>query len=77
MLGCPELDRTNTRWATRRLALFLTVPVVGQPLTAPVLAPPFGAGGALPPPMTGGGGVFLLPPYVGHGMIVYRQSTQA
>jgi hypothetical protein len=50
------LDRSMARWATRRLAPFLTVPVVAPPPAAPVIVPPVGAGGAMPPPMIGGGG---------------------
>ena len=57
------LDRSMARWATRRLAPFLTVPVVAPPQAAPVIVPPIGAGGAMPPPMAGGGGGFGGPPY--------------
>jgi hypothetical protein len=50
------LDWSMACWATCRLALFLTVPVVAPPPAAPVIVPPIGAGGAMPPPMGGGGG---------------------
>jgi hypothetical protein len=59
------LDRSMAHWATRRLALFLTVPVVAPPPAAPVIVPPVGAGGAMPPPMGGGGGGFGGPPMRG------------
>jgi hypothetical protein len=55
------LDRSMARWATRRLAPFLRVPVVAPPLAAPVIVPPIGAGGAVPPP--GWGGWSGGPPY--------------
>ncbi len=57
------LDRSMARWATRRLAPFLTVPVVAPPQAAPVIVLPIGAGGAMPTPMAGGGGGFGGPPY--------------
>jgi hypothetical protein len=56
------LDRSMAHWATRRLAPFLTVPVVAPPPAAPVIVPSVGAGGAMPPPMGGGGGGFGGPP---------------
>jgi hypothetical protein len=55
------LDRSMARWATRKLAPFLTVPVVAPPPVAPAIVPPVRAGGALPPPMIGGGGGFGAP----------------
>ena len=51
------LDWSMARWATRRLAPFLPVPVVvAPPPAAPVIIPPAGAGGAIMPPLMGGGG---------------------
>ncbi|KAI2496731.1 hypothetical protein MHU86_17778 [Fragilaria crotonensis] len=65
------LDRTLGRWATRRLAPFLTAPVVVPPPAAPIIAPPvFGEGAAMLPQMGGGGG-FGGPPYEGRETKVY------
>ena len=64
------LDRSMTRWATRRLAPFLTVPVTAPPLVMPVGIPPAMAGGVLPPPIGGGGGVGG-PPYEGRETKVF------
>ena len=57
------LDRTIARWATRRLAPFLTVPVIAPPV--------YGGGGAGLPPMDGGGGLGGGPPYEGRETKVY------
>ena len=65
------LDRTLARWAIRRLAPFITVPVVVPPPAVPIGAPPgFGGGGGMLPPMGGGGG-FGGPPYEGRETRVY------
>ncbi|KAI2495408.1 hypothetical protein MHU86_19122 [Fragilaria crotonensis] len=50
MGGSPSRTGSGmARWATRRLAPFLTVPVVAPPPAAPAIVPPVGAGGAMPP----------------------------
>jgi hypothetical protein len=55
------LDRSMACWATRRLAPFLTVPVVAPPQVAPVIVLPIGTGGAMPPPMVGVAGDLEAP----------------
>ena len=65
------LDRTIARWATRRLAPFLTVPVVVSPAAAPVIAPPVFDGGRAGLSHRDGGGSFGGHPYEGRETKVY------
>ena len=64
------LDRSMTRWATRRLAPFLTAPAVVPPPAAPAIALPGGAGVATHP-SPGGAGGFGGSPYEGRETKVF------
>jgi len=66
------LDRSMTRWATRRLAPFLTAPaVVPPPPAAPAIALPGGAAGVAMHPPPGGAGGFGGAPYEGRETKVF------
>ena len=66
------LDRSMTRWATRRLAPFLTAPaVVPPPPAAPAIALPGGAAGVAMRPPPGGAGGFGGAPYEGRETKVF------
>ena len=66
------LDRSMTRWATRRLAPFLTAPAVGPPPpAAPAIALPGGAAGVAMHPPPGGAGGFGGAPYEGRETKVF------
>ena len=66
------LDRSMTRWATRRLAPFLTAPaVVPPPPAAPAMALPGGAAGVAMHPPPGGAGGFGGAPYEGRETKVF------
>ena len=66
------LDRSMTRWATRRLAPFLTAPAMGPPPpAAPAIALPGGAAGVAMHPPPGGAGGFGGAPYEGRETKVF------
>jgi hypothetical protein len=72
------LDRSKAPWATCRLALSMTVPVVVPHPGTPVIVPPAGAGGAtMPPPKAGGGGGLGGPPYEARETKVFSPSSMS